>query len=143
MAYRLYHLRNRQNNHLRSVVRPVFLLFAAICLFACDKVEPHTRELKQQVRSLGDAVGEIIEKPEVPLDELAKLQRFEYKLLRIPQTGDDKEVEQQLASMGHERWDCSPMPVATEVLKTPDTSYLFLCKRRPDTPLRFIPRYFP
>lgn len=129
--------------NLPSLIYCLFLFSLSPSLSACDQVEPHTKELEHQVRNLGNAVGDIIDNREVPLDELAKLQRYEYKLLRIPQTGDDKEVELQLGLMGHERWDCSPMPTTIENFKTPEVSYLFLCKRRPDTPLRFIPRYFP
>ena len=85
-------------------------------------------------------VGEVLKdsKETLPAQEIKKLQQFEYKVVELPIETNSTGIESSLNTLGRERWDCSYLKQS----QTSSESLRFLCKRRPFTPLRFIPRTF-
>jgi hypothetical protein len=60
-------------------------------------------------------------------EELKKLRQYEYKVITLTQFESDEELELQLNKLGNDGWDCFNLDKR------------LICKRRPETMLRFVP----
>lgn len=69
-------------------------------------------------------------------DEIEKLHALEYRVEEIPWSSEIDELNQRLAELGRDRWDCFHLERAFDVNR-------IYCKRRPKSYLRYIPRVFP
>ena len=67
--------------------------------------------------------------------ELHKLHSLEYKLIEIDASASSSDIEQNLAELGSERWDCFHIQPLDKTLRV-------FCKRSPKTFLKYIPRVF-
>jgi hypothetical protein len=77
------------------------------------------------------------EAQEAAVGELEKLVTFEYKVLELEKTRSSAELEESLAELGKDRWDCFHIDSVTL-----EKSLRVYCKRAPKTMLKFIPRVF-
>ncbi len=69
-------------------------------------------------------------------DEVNKLFSFEYRVVTLEKKLNTEELETALAALGVERWECFDIDAYED-------KYRVFCRRRPQTYLRFIPRFFP
>lgn len=107
-------------------------------------VDSSTSPAKMSLKSLMDRISEAGEAlaphaesiEETTKQEVTKLFRWEYKLLELPSESSAEEIEQELNRLGHDNWDCSPVPQA------PPQRIRMHCKRRPRSPLSYL-RYVP
>ena len=126
---------------LRGVV---FALFFS--LLSCDgsRPDPRMEDLKKDInKSLQDvrrffsdhtpSTNEVTQKTST---ELNKLFAFEYRVIEIPADMPPIEVEKRLNGAGQERWECFNSCKSEGHVR-------FYCKRRPESYLRYIPRFFP
>lgn len=67
--------------------------------------------------------------------EVEKLYIFEYKVAEFSLDATAGEIESELNSLGKERWECFASERTEKNLRV-------MCKRRPKTYLRYIPRMF-
>ncbi len=115
-------------------------------------------DLSQKAEALGQEIGksseEIAEAVSVkikdalknssetlPAQEIKKLRQFEYKVFDMPSTTSNEDLEIALNKLGVDRWECSA-PRITVQKESTQTFFKFFCKRRPFTPLRYVPRTF-
>lgn len=117
------------------------LVFIA-ALAGCDKATD-TKELQRQVgdltKVLTDYVGDAAPTKEA-LTELKKLQQFEYKIISVPADTTPTALESSLNELGRERWECFHVEKRLNPADPAKSEIALFCKRRPETPLRFIPR---
>jgi hypothetical protein len=129
-------LLSSRSHHLRKRTS-VLLFFTFLICVACDSAEKQSneavKELNSQLDKLSTTVSEFVKSAEVP-EEVKKLQQFEYKVVALPATLTAEDIQQKLAELGKERWDCFFVDRAQ-----PET-LTFYFKRRPDTPLKYVPR---
>lgn len=126
-------------------------IFAALCaaLLGCDS-KSKTAEIQNQLANLTKSVSDLVGDSSTTKDameEFKKLQQFEYKLQSFPADTMPIELEAALNRLGKERWECFHVEKRMSVeSKEPDVAraarpeIVLFCKRRPETPLRFIPR---
>lgn len=111
------------------------LLLATGCNGGVD--EKTVDNLGQQIDAMiakGDQTIEAMKNssPEDALSELKKLRQWEYRVVKLPLSLPANEQEGALNSLGAEGWECfDPYTVGTDLR--------LLCKRRPETPLRYVP----
>jgi len=117
--------------------------FAAL-IFLCAGCGVDSKETKQTVHEIGNdveqltkTIGDYINQTEAPA-ELKKLQQFEYRVETFPLDAPATLVEERLNDLGKDRWDC----VYADRFETKEPKSAFVCKRRPDTPLRYVPKTF-
>lgn len=125
------------------------MLVAGVLLLGpgCDSNSPDSRAVKE----LSDQVGRLVDQASHSLspltpdttelqrgtsEEIAKLFIFEYTVFDIPSSASPQEMQSTLMKVGQDRWEC--------FASTPlETKLRFFCKRRPQSYLHFIPRWFP
>ena len=64
--------------------------------------------------------------------ELEKLYKYDYKVISLPASMSDQEMEAQLAELGRDRWNCFHGETVNE-------STRLLCSRLPLSVLKFVP----
>lgn len=118
-----------------------FLLFTIVLSLAgCQDLKDNTpgelSKLKDQVTELGSSVKDYVHSSNAP-DEIKKLYQYEYKVLQYP-IKNLPLIEEHLSELGKDRWDCFD----TEKLITEgkEPTLLVFCKRKPETPLKYIPK---
>lgn len=133
-----------------SMNRPIsyltILLMVSVlpALTGCDSGTKDIEGVKQQlealvqtttrkVDALSSSPEEVSEKASA---ELEKLFTFEYKVIDLRNDATSGSIQRTLNELGQERWECFQMlPL--------DSGIAALCKRRPKTYLRYIPRMIP
>lgn len=109
-----------------------------------DKASELTKDISEETeeiaKAVSDKVGEILKDStdSLPAKEVKKLSQFEYKVFEMPVDSANEDFQDELNSLGEERWDCFDVkPITSE--EEGNSSFLFFCKRRPFTPLKFVP----
>ena len=128
------------------------LILAAVfaALMGCDS-KSKTAEIQNQLANLTKSVSDLVGDSSTTKDameEFRKLQQYEYKLQSFPADTMPIELEAALNRLGKERWECfhvekrmaAESKEPTETARPLRTEIVLFCKRRPETPLRFIPR---
>jgi hypothetical protein len=130
-------------------------LLALVCAFllplvACESpdkqaVRKRIGEAQETIKQLTDATDSTLPdikklSPDDALNEVKKLRQFEYKVVTFPVNATAEAITAKLAPEGIDGWEC----FAAHTLKGADgTDQLGLfCRRRPETPLRFVPQSF-
>ena len=128
------------------------------CDFDSSSESISTEKLREQLSSKWD---KLVENPEVSVKEFKKLKQLEYKVVSVPERSSNASIETLLSSLGQERWDCRPGGLIADRLRgapgrasgrqgdsskeraagpgTGDAEMIFVCKRTPDTILRYLP----
>ena len=97
---------------------------------AVDKLSERLQMLLSEGDKTLDAVTSL--SSDQALGEFKKLKQFEYRIVSLPLSLSSEAQEQQLNQLGAEGWECfSVVPGTTE--------FRVYCRKRPDTPLRFVP----
>lgn len=128
------------------------LVVSVVCatLVGCDS-KSKTAEIQNQLANLTKSVSELVGDSSTTkdaMDEFRKLQQYEYKLQSFPADTMPIELEAALNRLGKERWECFHVDKRTATVLNEPTDparpvraeIVLFCKRRPETPLRFIPR---
>ncbi len=109
-----------------------------------DKASELTKDISEETEEIANAVsdkiGEILKgsTDSLPAKEVKKLSQFEYKVFEMPVDSANEDFQDELNSLGQERWDCFDVkPLVSD--EEGSSSFLFFCKRRPFTPLKFVP----
>ena len=116
------------------------ILYALIFIVLCSgcggpQKNETVKELNSQLEQLSNSVTDYVKTAEAP-EELKKLQQYEYSLVQLPVKSAPEEIEHKLNELGKARWDCF------HIEKNDDGQFTFYLKRRPDTPLKYVPRGF-
>jgi hypothetical protein len=120
------------------------LLLSTIAMTASCNAQPDssgngsTEELKKKIF---EGFGRLMKNQDVPLKEIEKLQQREYTVIRLPIDTSTEKIEGTLNEFGKNRWDCfhiEKVPPSSREEKV--GSFLFFCKRMPETPLRYVPQ---
>lgn len=125
------------------------LLLLTLVLIGCEGETPHIDRL--QFEELGRKLDGLVQQAEQQVrrapevkeqvtdaagEEVEKLFTFEYRVFDLPRDAAAPEVENRLATLGADRWECFHVePLATELR--------VFCKRRPKTPLRYLQYFRP
>jgi len=109
-----------------------------------EKASELTKEISTEseeiARAVSEKVGELLKDStdSLPAKEVKKLSQFEYRVFEMPVDSSNEDFESELNALGQERWECFDVkPLVSEEEGT--GSFLFFCKRRPFTPLKFVP----
>lgn len=127
------------------------LLFAALISASCqsqstkkaDDQKPQDSGLFDHMQGLLDSASKRVDEvtpskqrvKELTTDELQKLHTWEYQVLELPAKTESPELEARLNQLGKEMWECAALDKSEKSLR-------LMCKRRPQTYLRYIPRVF-
>ena len=132
----------QSHSRLTTVERLFAALLVASAFCGCDKAAD-TKELQRQVgdltKTVTDYVGEA-ETTKEAMTEISKLQQYEYKILTVPADTTPVALQSSLNELGRERWDCFHVEKRLNPAEPAKSELAMFCKRRPETPLRFIPR---
>ena len=102
---------------------------------------------KDSVSTVGDDVQRGFDQARKAIDELTpelkdktigeveKLFVFEYHVEEVDPALPSAQIQERLAALGADRWDCFHIEAREEVLQV-------FCKRNPKTYLKFVPRMF-
>ncbi len=117
------------------------VLFLAVLLTSCKSESKNVSNITEQVKKTVNEAVEKLQKvtPQVQsltTEELEKLFTFEYQITEISADTSTHELEAKLQQLGKARWECFHI----ERAGTQTRLYL---KRRPESYLRYIPRWFP
>jgi hypothetical protein len=132
--------RHRLISHLNAL----FILSVLPALIGCDAGSKDVEGVRQQLEALVDKTSRKVESlsssPEEVSEkasaELEKLFTFEYKVVDFRRDSNSTSIQRALNELGQDRWECFQLiPV--------DAGIAALCKRRPKTYLRYIPRMVP
>ncbi len=117
-------------------MKKIFLV-ALLIFTSCDESQKQLQ--KELEKTLKDGIESISSNPSLPIDELKKLSQLEYKSLSFPIDTATTEIEETLNTLGKDRWNCdSIFPRPRTIPEKPEI--VVVCKRPPETVLRFIPR---
>lgn len=129
------------SNYLKSIV----ILVIFINFLGCnnnEKIDKVKKDLEQTIQKANKNIQELTSEyankdklNELTTEEVEKLFTYEYKVLELDNSLSASEIEEQLQTLGKERWEC--FNVISE-----QKSYKVFCKRKPKTYLRYIPRVF-
>lgn len=98
-----------------------------------DESSKTVEELKRILTDLAPSQDQI---HSLTTEEVKKLSVFEYRVYELAKDPATIDLEAALESAGRERWECFGILPGEKSLR-------LLCKRRPETYLRYIPRVFP
>jgi len=115
------------------------LLFLSIVLVSCDQ---NQEELKKSIEEkISSTIDEFSKSSPQAIDEVKKLSQLEYRMEVFPLEVEPLSVEKKLLELGKDRWDCfSSFGRPRSGQKSPEM--VVLCKRTPETMLRYVPRSF-
>ncbi len=118
----------------------ILLLVLFCSILSCKEIRDNTPQeiskLKDQVTELTDSMKEYFDSPSAP-SEIKKLYQYEYKVLQYP-IKNLPLIEQHLAELGKERWDC--FDTEKLLIEEKEPLLIVFCKRKPETPLKYIPK---
>lgn len=123
----------------RYLLPLVIFVFLPGCNIDRNSSKQAAQEVSSEIEQLTKAVGDFVKQAEVP-EEFKKLQQFEYQVFTWPVDKSAKEMQEKLNELGRERWDCFHF----ERLDNQDAAdeLQVFCKRRPDTPFKYVPKNF-
>lgn len=112
-------------------------LFIFLSLSSCDKSQ---KELQSEIEStIKKGIESISTNPSLPLEEIKKLSQLEYKSLTFPMDTPPQKMEEELNTLGKDRWDCrSIFPRPRTAPEKPEI--VVICQRTPETVLRYVPK---
>lgn len=119
-------------------MKQFFSLIALIILTGCQSESESQPELLKGVNEKFEALKEQFGNTELDSlaqEELEKLFVFEYKVHEFSSKPTSLSIETELARLGKERWECFYIDLSSSTPRA-------VCKRRPKTYLRYIPRVF-
>lgn len=104
----------------------------------CDNPEQQqtARQLENQ---LSKGFTKLFHKKNGAGEEIEKLYQFEYTVFKMPAQSTSSQIEGMLNEMGRKRWDCFHVERSVGREST-DETWMFFCKRNPETPLRYVPK---
>jgi hypothetical protein len=110
----------------------ILFLISVLLLTACEDSDKTINQLTKGITEIKEqiATGKI---EDTANEEIDKLHTFEYKVLEFSLITSSLEIEQKLAQLGQDRWEC----FSVEVIQT---SIKVFCKRKPKTYLRYLMR---
>ncbi len=122
----------------------ILITAVSTILSGCQSDTPEVSQLKDEVHKLvertSDALNQLAPKKDALVgkanDEVDKLFAFEYIVHDLPIKASSDELSTTLNDLGKERWECF------SVVDNIDGKQL-LCKRRPQSYLRYVPRVIP
>ena len=117
-------------------MKTLVLALSLISLCSCD--ESQLKIQKELEKTLKDSLESISSNPSLPLDELKKLSQQEYKSLTFPIDTSSSEIEETLNNLGKDRWNCDSI-FARPRTAPEKAEIVVICKRTPETVLRFVP----
>jgi hypothetical protein len=134
-------IKNKRSYILKmKLIQILLLILSSLIIISCDNTE--TREFQRRFEEkLQSALDDISKSSAPPLEEVKKLSQVEYHMEVFPLETSADEVGAKLNVLGNDRWDCfaSFARPRTE----PDVpEMVVLCKRMPETVLRYLPRSF-
>jgi len=127
----------------RLIFSPLLFL-ASLSMLACENgSDASVEKLRETFSNILDSSDEAIRglsalSPEDAKKEINKLREFEYRVLEYPADVSAKALEVDLQALGALAWDCTPGPL--RIIEDEKSVLMVFCKRRPDTPLRYIPQ---
>ena len=95
-------------------------------------------KFKKNWKKLTKVVKDAVDKSDVPTsvseisEEVKKLHSFEYKLIEFGHDIPPNEIAKTLNELGKDRWNCGKF-------SEKEFSVQVLCKRPPNTVLRYVP----
>lgn len=96
-------------------------------------------QLQQLIDSASKQVSDVTPSKErvkeLTADEVQKLYSFEYRFLEVELKAPASQIEAKLNELGQDTWECS-------FVDKNEVNLRFLCKRKPKTYLRYVPRIF-
>lgn len=98
-----------------------------------DSVMRALRDVKESVTGMAPSGKDI---QDVANSEVDKLYSIEYKVVELDNSTSPKLLEQTLAQLGQERWECFSI---VEL----GSAYMVTCRRRPTSYLRYALRFLP
>ena len=114
----------------------LIILTLLLPLASCNKdQEEMGRALEKKLKS---TINDLSKNPSQPIEEIKKLHQVEYKTIVFPIDEDAAEIDRRLNELGQDRWQCFSSfvrPMAT----SSGPEIVVLCKRTPETVLRFVP----
>jgi len=132
--------RHRLLSHLNALL----IVSVLPALIGCDASSKDVEGVRQQLEALVDKANRQVESlsssPEEVSEkasaELEKLFTFEYKVVDFRRDSNSASIQRALNELGQDRWECFQLIQV-------DSGMAVLCKRRPKTYLRYIPRMVP
>lgn len=117
----------------------LFLLFPLLIFQSCDRTgNEFQKNLEEKVKT---TFNEIYESSTPSIEEVKKLAQLEYHMEVFPLETSSREVDEKLNELGKERWNCfSSFARPRKDPQNPEM--VVLCKRMPETMLRYIPKSF-
>lgn len=115
------------------------LLFLSFVLVSCDQ---NQESLKKNIEEkINSTIDEFSKSSPQAIEEVKKLSQLEYHMEVFPLEVEPLIVERKLFELGKERWDCfSSFGRPRSGANSPEM--VVLCKRMPETMLRYVPRSF-
>ena len=133
-------------SRIRRAAVPGIILIASTLLFSCSDPEQQEK-LGEAIRgiqkTLSDATEKLTEAAPAPgevksiaSEELAKLSAIEYRIVDFDEDVPAAEMQNMLARLGNERWDCFSTATIGRKIRV-------FCRRRPESYLRHVQRILP
>ncbi len=117
------------------IQRFLFIFLACCLLPSCDWGNRNLDSLSDGLNKIGDKVEPYTERvkkvPEMAEEEYEKLFRFEYQVVELSLESNATKLQETLAELGKERWECFHVQPKDEKL-------LVFCKKRPVSYLRYL-----
>ena len=135
---------NTTNTSFFKILTAICLGLGLFTLTSCNQeiTSKQLEELKESYTELSSKITDKITKEyeageqqlsDLTDSEIKKLRTIEYKVVDLNTELANQDVEQQLAKLGEERWDCFHLERHNDQLKT-------YCKRLPSSHLRTLAR---
>ena len=113
------------------------IIISLLVLSSCD--ESQIKIQKDLEKTIQDGINSISSNPSLPLEEIKKLSQLEYKSLTFPVDTSPQKMEEELNTLGKDRWDCrSIFPRPRTAPEKPEI--VVVCQRTPETVLRYVPK---
>ena len=123
-------------SYLKSAQSPILLLLILTSISCNKEQEKITKDFNETLTS---TIESLTKHPSQPIDKIKKLSQLEYRTLVFPLETSANDIDSKLNELGQERWDCGTGFARPR--SNPNAPELVLiCKRTPETVLRFVPK---
>lgn len=123
-----------------SLGKRLLPLAALLLLGACEKQDQRALEdTWNKVSGASDAALSELKKlsPDEAGREFRKLRQFEYRVFTMSADSSADALAARLNAEGQDFWECFHIE---RQRKEEQENFLVFCRRRPDTPLKFVPQ---
>ncbi len=121
-----------------KIKQKLFFLTFILSVSSCDGTKSGEFQ-KTFEDKLQSALNDITKSSAPSLEEVEKLSQVEYHVEVFPLESDSSRIKTTLNTLGKDRWDCfSSLARPGTEPKKPEM--VVLCKRMPETVLRYVPR---